>query len=253
MQLGFVSAILADLSLEEVLAFAADEGFPYVELMCWPKGKADRKYAGVTHLDAADFSPESAAHVRDLLRIHGVKISGLGYYPNPLDPDLAHRELVVGHLRKVIRAAAMIGVEVVNTFIGRDWCKPVAANLELVREVWPPVLKEAEAGAKTKDLCRKHGLSEATFYNWKAKYAGMTVSEARRLKELEAEGEVSRGQNRALKKAGTLPDVAVLEVIGQDTDGELLARPQKWDGDDEPPQIIVMPGREGDAPGLRHA
>jgi putative transposase len=49
------------------------------------------------------------------------------------------------------------------------------------------VLKEAEAGAKTKELCRKYGISEATFYNWKAKYSGMTVSEARRLKELEAE------------------------------------------------------------------
>ena len=49
------------------------------------------------------------------------------------------------------------------------------------------VLKEAEAGAKTKELCRKHGISEATFYNWKARYSGMTVSEARRLKELEAE------------------------------------------------------------------
>ena len=49
------------------------------------------------------------------------------------------------------------------------------------------VLKEAEAGAKMKELCRRHGISDATFYNWKAKYAGMTVSEARRLKELEAE------------------------------------------------------------------
>ena len=49
------------------------------------------------------------------------------------------------------------------------------------------VLKEAEAGAKVADLCRKHGISDATFYNWKAKYAGMTVSEARRLKELEQE------------------------------------------------------------------
>src|SRR5207253_2917593 len=55
------------------------------------------------------------------------------------------------------------------------------------------VLKEAEMGAKTKDLCRQHGISEATFYNWKAKYAGMTVSEARRLKELEQE-------NAALKR-----------------------------------------------------
>ncbi len=49
------------------------------------------------------------------------------------------------------------------------------------------VLGEAEAGAKTKDLCRKYGISEPTFYNWKAKYSGMTVSDARRLKELEAE------------------------------------------------------------------
>jgi putative transposase len=49
------------------------------------------------------------------------------------------------------------------------------------------VLKEAEVGAKTKELCRRHGISDATFYNWKAQYAGMTVSEARRLKELESE------------------------------------------------------------------
>ena len=49
------------------------------------------------------------------------------------------------------------------------------------------VLNESEAGAKTKGLCRRHGISERTFYNWKAKYSGMTVSEARRLKELEQE------------------------------------------------------------------
>jgi putative transposase len=49
------------------------------------------------------------------------------------------------------------------------------------------VLKEAEAGAKIADLCRKHGISDATYYNWKAKFGGMTVSEAQRLKALEAE------------------------------------------------------------------
>jgi putative transposase len=49
------------------------------------------------------------------------------------------------------------------------------------------VLKEAEAGAKPAELCRRHGISEATYYNWKAKYAGMTISEARRLRELEKE------------------------------------------------------------------
>jgi sugar phosphate isomerase/epimerase len=145
MQLGFVSAVLHDLSLEEVLAFAADEGFACVEPMCWPPGKADRRYAGVTHLDVTTFTREDADHVRGLLRIHGVRLSGLGYYPNPLDPDPAHRQLVGEHLKKVIRAAPMIGVKVVNTFIGRDPKKTVAENLAAAKEVWPPILKEAEA------------------------------------------------------------------------------------------------------------
>ncbi len=145
MQLGFVSAVLGDLSLEEVLAFAADEGFPCVELMCWPPGKADRRYAGVTHLDVTDLNEERAAHVRDLLRIHRVKISGLGYYPNPLDPDPGHCQMVVAHLKKVIRAAPMVGVHVVNTFIGRDHTKSVADNLARVAEVWDPIVREAKA------------------------------------------------------------------------------------------------------------
>lgn len=49
------------------------------------------------------------------------------------------------------------------------------------------VLKEAEAGARTVDLCRKHGISDATFYNWKARFGGMDVSDAKRLKGLEVE------------------------------------------------------------------
>jgi sugar phosphate isomerase/epimerase len=145
MQLGFVSAILGDLTLEQVLAFAADEGFACVELMCWPPGKADRKYAGVTHLDVTDFTAERAGHIQELLRLHGVSISGLGYYPNPLDADPAHRQTVIGHLLKVIHAAAELGVGVVNTFIGRDHTKSLAANLPRVPEVWLPVVKEAKA------------------------------------------------------------------------------------------------------------
>ncbi|OWV87626.1 transposase [Rhizobium sp. R635] len=67
------------------------------------------------------------------------------------------------------------------------------------------VLKEQEAGAKAADLCRKHGISEATFYNWKAKYGGMEVSEAKRLKALEDE-------NARLKKllAEQMLDAAAL-------------------------------------------
>jgi sugar phosphate isomerase/epimerase len=145
MQLGFVSAILPDLTLEEVLAYTADEGFACVELMCWPPGRADRRYAGVTHLDVTRFTADDAAHVADLLRIHRVNISALGYYPNPLDPDPEHRKLVGDHLVKVIRAAALLGVGVVNTFIGRDPAASVEATLAQVPAVWGPIVAEAKA------------------------------------------------------------------------------------------------------------
>lgn len=145
MQLGFVSAILGDLKLEEVLALAADEGFRCVELMCWPPGRADRRYAGVTHLDVTNFTDDRAEHVRGLVELHGVKISGLGYYPNPLDADPEHRRAVCEHLIKVIRAAPKIGVSVVNTFIGRDHTKCVADTLAQVPEVWLPIVREAKA------------------------------------------------------------------------------------------------------------
>lgn len=144
MQLGFVSAILADLQLEEVLAFAGEEGFACVELMCWPTGGATRRYAGVTHVDVASFNEEHANHLRDLVRIHGVSISGLGYYPNPLDPDSAHRTFVADHLKKVIRAAAQLGVKVVNTFIGRDPHKSIDENWPTLLEVWKPLVNLAE-------------------------------------------------------------------------------------------------------------
>src|SRR4030081_2468226 len=101
MQLGFVSAILPELSLEEVMTFARDEGFACVELMCWPPGGADRRFAGVTHLDVSHFTDDEAGRVRALIRRYGVAVSGLGYYPNPLDPDPEHRRVVADHPKKV--------------------------------------------------------------------------------------------------------------------------------------------------------
>ena len=145
MQLGFVSAILPELSLEEVFAFAADEGFDCVELMCWPAGKADRRYAGITHLDCADFTAKYAERVNELVRIHRVQISGLGYYPNALDPNPEHRAMVVEHLKKIIKAAPMIGVNVVNTFIGRDPAQSIEANLQVMRTIWDPIVALAKA------------------------------------------------------------------------------------------------------------
>ena len=144
MQLGFVSAILPDLELEEVLAFANAEGFECVELMCWPKGKAERRYAGVTHVDVATLDEGGADRVRRLLEEHGVEISGLGYYPNPLAPDPAEAQVYVDHLKAVIRASQLLGVGRVNTFVGRDWTKSVDAHWPRFLEIWRPLVAFAE-------------------------------------------------------------------------------------------------------------
>lgn len=143
MQLGFVSAILPDLSLDEVFAFAASEKFACVELMCWPRGKAERRYAGVTHVEVENFTQDDAARIRDLSARTGVAVSGLGYYPNPLSPDAAEAEVATSHLRKVIAAAATLGVNLVNTFVGRDWTKSVDANWPRFLSTWQPLLSEA--------------------------------------------------------------------------------------------------------------
>ncbi|WP_029630171.1 sugar phosphate isomerase/epimerase family protein [Zavarzinella formosa] len=149
MQLGFVSAILPDLTLEEVLSFAADEGFGCVELMCWPPGQSSRRYAGITHVDVTTLDAAKADGIKELAAKKGVAISGLGYYPNPLDPDLEGRRVVVDHLKAVIRAAPLLGVHAVNTFIGRDWRKSIDENWPLVQEVWPEIIAEAKkAGVK---------------------------------------------------------------------------------------------------------
>jgi sugar phosphate isomerase/epimerase len=145
MQLGFVSAILGDLPFEDLLAFAADEGFACVEPMCWPPGGADRRYAGVCHVDVSRFGSDEAGRIQDLCHKHGVALSGLGYYPNPLDPDADHRRAVIGHLLKVIDAAALLQLEVVNTFIGRDHKRSIEDNWPLFRAVWPDIVRHAES------------------------------------------------------------------------------------------------------------
>ena len=144
MKLGFVSAILPDLALEEVIAFAARERFECVELMCWPKGKAERRYAGITHVDVAALDKGAARRVADLLGAAGIAISGLGYYPNPLAPDEAEARVYVEHIKKVIRAAATLGVNQMNTFVGRDWTKTVDANWPRFLKVWKPLMAFAE-------------------------------------------------------------------------------------------------------------
>jgi sugar phosphate isomerase/epimerase len=144
MKIGFVSAILPEYSLDQVLGFAAEAGFSSVEVMCWPPGRAERRYAGVTHFDATNVTPDAVKRTQDLVQRHGVAISGLGYYPNPLSADRTESELAVAHLHAVIDASAALGVGVVNSFVGRDPALTVEANWPRFLDVWRPLVKHAE-------------------------------------------------------------------------------------------------------------
>jgi sugar phosphate isomerase/epimerase len=144
MQLGFMSAILPDLSLEEVFTVGKTIGYSCVEVMCWPPGKADRRYAGVTHIDATRFEKEDAARVQDLARASGMSISGLGYYPNLLSPREEESEVANAHLKRVIRAARLLGIDVVGTFVGRNWKLSVEENWPRFLQVWKDMMAYAD-------------------------------------------------------------------------------------------------------------
>jgi sugar phosphate isomerase/epimerase len=144
MKLGFVSAILAELSLDEVLGFASAEGFSCVEIMSWPVGRAERKYAGVTHVDATHFTQAMADDANALCAKHGVNISALGYYPNVLDADSTATAAQIEHLKKVIVATRMLGLNTTTSFIGRDWTKSVEDNWPKFIATWKPLIQFAE-------------------------------------------------------------------------------------------------------------
>jgi sugar phosphate isomerase/epimerase len=144
MNLGFFSAILPELNLEQVLSFAAGNCFDCVEVACWPTGKAERKFSGVTHVDVGDLSPARVDDIRGLCETSKVALSALGYYPNPLDPDLTVSKVAVDHLKKVILGAEKLGLRNANTFVGRDWTKTTEENWPRFLKVWKPIIKFAE-------------------------------------------------------------------------------------------------------------
>ncbi|HZO98452.1 MAG TPA: sugar phosphate isomerase/epimerase [Gaiellaceae bacterium] len=144
MKLGLLTAAFPELSLEEVAEWASGVGFEAIEIACWPGGgRAERRYSGVCHLDVETLDEAGARATLDLLARHGLTISSLAYYPNNLHPDDAVREEANEHLRRVVRAARLLGVDVVGTFVGRDPALPEPQNLERVRRVWPPLVRFA--------------------------------------------------------------------------------------------------------------
>lgn len=146
MKLGFVTAVYDTLAFEEMIDRAAELGMQCVEVAAWPQGRAERRYAGVSHVDVERILTDEvyAKHLQEYSSSKGVAISALAFYPNPLDRDLEKRDACVEHLKVVIRASARLGVGMVTTFIGRDQFATVEENLTLVSEVWPPIVRLAE-------------------------------------------------------------------------------------------------------------
>lgn len=166
LDLGFVSAILADNSFEEVVDFAAANHFKCVEMMCWPKGKAERRYAGVTHIDVNALGKNEIAYIKDYLQQKNIYISALGYYPNPLVEDTAQAKVFLDHIKKIIKAAALLNIPVVNTFIGRDHTKSIDDNFKVFLKRWPSVIKFAE------DNGIKIGIENCPMYFTKDEWPG---------------------------------------------------------------------------------
>lgn len=152
MKLGFLTAPFPDTPLMNVADWAQSVGFESLEIACWPEAKGPtRRYAGTTHIDVDKTFQSEATDIVAGLSDKGISISGLGYYPNPLHPDLAHREVVIDHLKKVIVTASQMGVSVVNTFCGGDGSKNVDENWDDALKVWP----------ETVAFARDHGVKIA--------------------------------------------------------------------------------------------
>jgi sugar phosphate isomerase/epimerase len=144
MKLGILTAAFPEATLTEVADWSADAGFEALEIACWPAdGGESRRYAGTAHLPVQDMTATRADEIMGALRGRGLDVSGLGYYPNPLHADAAHRDRVIGHLKRVISAAAMMKVGVVNTFVGGDRTLSADQNWDRAAAIFPDIVAHA--------------------------------------------------------------------------------------------------------------
>ena len=142
MKLGLMTAAFPRMSLEQVAAWSAENGFEMIEVACWPSaGGERRRYAGVCHIDVESLDVD---HVHGVLERYGLEISSLAYYPNNLHPDPVERKAANDHLKKVVVAAQRLGVPIVGTFVGRDRTKNVPDSFREFRKVWPRLVSYAE-------------------------------------------------------------------------------------------------------------
>lgn len=144
MKMGVVSAIFDGWTFEEMIDTVADLGLACVETACWPQGKAERRYAGVSHIDVDNLTDEKAEYILDYCKKKNVEISSLAFYPNTMDGNMEKRQANIAHLKKVIDASKKLGIGMVTTFVGRDQNKNLEENLKLFEEIWPPIVAYAE-------------------------------------------------------------------------------------------------------------
>ena len=154
MKLGFITSILDGWTYEQMMDFASGQGFECVEVACWPEEKAERRYAGVSHIDAerVNQDDEYAAHIMAYAEKAGVEISALAYYPNVMTADKEKRNAAIEHLKNVIRASKKLGVGMITTFdvkIAIENCPmlfgeeqwPGGQNLMTTPPIWREVFK----------------------------------------------------------------------------------------------------------------
>jgi len=144
MKLGFITAILQDYSFEQMIDFASEQGFKCVEVACWPKGKVERRYAGVTHIDINELTANKISYINNYCKKSDIEISSLAFYSNTMDQDLQKREENIEHIKKLIVASEQLGVNMISTFIGRVQDKTVEENMDLFKKIWTPIVKFAE-------------------------------------------------------------------------------------------------------------
>ena len=145
MKLGLLTAPFEDSNLEDVAEWAGSNEFSALEIACWPaSGGEKRRYAGTSHINVDGLTAEQGSEIIGQLADKGIEISGLGYYPNPLHADADHRDEVIGHLKKVITAAGLMGIDVVNTFVGGDRTLNFDQNWTRATDIITPIVRHAE-------------------------------------------------------------------------------------------------------------
>ena len=141
MKLGILTVPFADASLTAVAGWASSVGFEALEIAAWPSSSGEtRRYAGTCHVAVEDMTKARATEIMGEMADNRLDVSALGYYPNPLHAEATHRDQVIGHLKKVIAAAGLMGVKVVNTFVGGDRTLTLDQNWTRAEAIFPDIV-----------------------------------------------------------------------------------------------------------------